>query len=64
MRKSTDGSTRDPLGRLLAGIAGALRARRQLPSRDPRRASSRWLRPNWPDELLVSAFTVGVSLMR
>jgi Cft2 family RNA processing exonuclease len=46
-------SERDPLTRLLAGTAGALRARRHLPTRDPRRASSRWLQPNWPDALLL-----------
>lgn len=54
MRAVNGASTEDPLRRLLAGTAGALRARRQLPPRDPRRASSRWLRPNWPDDLLLS----------
>lgn len=54
MRAVTGASKRDPLSRLLAGTAGALRARQQLPARDPRRASSRWLRPNWPDALLLS----------
>ena len=46
-------SERDPLNRLLTGTAGALRARQRLPARDPRRASSRWLRPNWPEAFLV-----------
>ena len=54
MRPVIGASKRDPLGRLLAGTAGALRARQQLPARDPRRASSRWLRPNWPDALLLT----------
>jgi Cft2 family RNA processing exonuclease len=54
MRAVIGVSKRDPLGRLLAGTAGALRARQQLPARDPRRASSRWLRPNWPDALLLT----------
>jgi len=53
MRAVTGASERDPLSRLLAGTAGALRARRQLPARDPRRASSRWLRQSWPDEFLL-----------
>ena len=54
MRRVIGGSKRDPLSRLLAGTADALRARQQLPARDPRRASSRWLRPNWPDALLLT----------
>ena len=54
MRAVIDTSKRDPLSRLLAGTAGALRARQQLPASDPRRASSRWLRPNWPDAFLLS----------
>ena len=53
MRAVIGASKRDPLSRLLAGTAGALRARQQLPARDPRRASSRWLRPNWPDAFLL-----------
>jgi Cft2 family RNA processing exonuclease len=46
-------SKQEPLNRLLAATAGALRARQQLPARDPRRASSSWLRPNWPDAFLL-----------
>src|SRR6266568_2905894 len=45
--------TRDPLSRLLIGTANALRARRGLPRRDPRRTGSLWVRPNWPDALLL-----------
>lgn len=52
MRPVIGASQRDRLSHLLAGTAGALRARQQLPARDPRKASSRWLRPNWPDEFL------------
>src|SRR5260370_31497053 len=54
MRAVNGASREDPLRRLLAGTASALRTRGQLASRDPRRASSRWLRPNWPDDLLLS----------
>src|SRR5258708_6427311 len=54
MRAVIGASKRDPLSRLLAATAGALRARQRLPARDPRRASSRWLRPNWPDAFLLS----------
>jgi Cft2 family RNA processing exonuclease len=54
VRQVISGSKEDPLSRLLIGIAGALRARQQLPARDPRRATSRWLRPNWPDALLLA----------
>lgn len=43
----------DPLDGLLIGTARALRARRELPRRDPRRASALWVRPNWPDALLL-----------
>jgi Cft2 family RNA processing exonuclease len=46
-------SKQDPLDRLLAATAGALRVRRSLPGRDPRRASSWWLRPNWPVVFIV-----------
>src|SRR6266496_3662239 len=53
MQTVTGASKRDPLSRLLVGITGALRARQQLPARDPRRASSRWLQPNWPDAFLL-----------
>lgn len=45
----------DPVNRLLAATVEALRARQRLPGRDPRRATSRWLRQSWPD-----AFIVGV----
>ncbi|HET6185539.1 MAG TPA: MBL fold metallo-hydrolase [Trebonia sp.] len=51
--RAVGASERDPLSRLLAGTAGALRARRQLPARDARRASSRWLQPSWPDAFLL-----------
>ena len=53
MQAVTDAGKRDPVNRLLAATAGALRARQQLPRRDPRRASSRWLQPNWPDAFLL-----------
>src|SRR5260370_13042536 len=53
MRAVISARKRDPLSRMPAGTAGALRARQQLPARDPRRASSRWLRPNWPDAFLL-----------
>jgi Cft2 family RNA processing exonuclease/cell division septum initiation protein DivIVA len=42
-----------PARRLLIETAKALRARQGLPRRDPRRASSMWLRPNWPTGLLL-----------
>lgn len=47
-------NTREPLRRLLTATAAALRTRQQLPSRDSRKASSRWLRPNWPDAFVLS----------
>lgn len=53
MRAATSADKQDPLHRVLAGTADALRARQQLPARDPRKQSSRWLRPNWPDGFLV-----------
>jgi Cft2 family RNA processing exonuclease len=53
MQRAVRSGRRDPLSRLLVGTANALRARRRLPTRDPRRASSLWLRPNWPDALLL-----------
>jgi hypothetical protein len=53
MQRVRGDSRRDPVRRVLVGTANALRARRQLPARDPRRASARWLRPNWPDALLL-----------
>jgi Cft2 family RNA processing exonuclease len=43
-----------PANRLLMGTVAALRARRQLPRRDPRKTSARWLLPNWPDEMVIS----------
>jgi Cft2 family RNA processing exonuclease len=44
----------DPLRRVLTGTVTALRARQHLPRRDHRRAESLWVRPNWPDALLLS----------
>lgn len=52
MRAANSASPQDPLRRLLTATAFALRVRRQLPVNDPRRASSQWLRPNWPDEFI------------
>jgi Cft2 family RNA processing exonuclease len=43
----------DPLGRVLIETANALKARQRLHVRDPRRVGSTWLRPNWPDGLLL-----------
>ena len=44
----------DPLRRALTGTVTALRERQHLPRRDQRRASALWLRPNWPDALVLS----------
>lgn len=44
----------DPLRRVLTGTVTALRERQHLPRRDQRRAGAMWLRPNWPDALLLS----------
>jgi hypothetical protein len=54
MRTVNASNKKDPASHLLAGIVAALRARRQLPRRDPRKGSARWLLPNWPDEMVVS----------
>lgn len=51
----TDARSRPPDRRVLHATVTALKTRRGLPIRDPRRVSASWLRPNWPFAFVMNA---------
>jgi Cft2 family RNA processing exonuclease len=45
----------DPALRVILAIAAVLKTWQRLPARDPRLSAAQWLKPSWPNPLLLSA---------